>query len=192
MQCQCRIQIPAEIRKIKWWKWRFGTVSDPITLIKSANQNLAWEHWPIRGWGWGSVSAAVSWTLEHCSWHPGLVWFSSEESQHQSHNFHCQGLRSNLHTQTDAADSTAARGSEWWSAVFIVFLSPLTTDRSLCLFWIRSADDVSDEPFVNQVSLLLTVRNPGGYYIWFNRPLSHHIFQFVKNISVCSQLNCDV
>ena len=70
-----------------------------------------------------------------------------------------------MHTQTDAADSTAARGSEWWSAVFIVFLSPLTTDRSLCLFWIRSADDVSDEPFVNQVSLLLAVRNPGGYYI---------------------------
>ena len=81
---------------------------------------------------------------------------------------------------------------QWWSALFIVFLSLLTTDRSLCLFWIRSADDVSDEPFVNQVSLLLAVRNPGGYYIWFNRPLSHHIFQFVKNISVCSQLNCDV
>ena len=110
VQCQCRIQIPAEIRKIKWWKWRFGTVSDPITLIKSTNQNLAWEHWPIGGWGWGSVSAAVSWTLEHCSWHRGLVWFSSESRQHQSHNFHCQGLRSNLHTQTDAAVSTAARG----------------------------------------------------------------------------------
>ena len=122
---------------------------------------------------------------------PGSGLIFNESRQHQSHNFHCQGLRSNLHTQTDAAVSTAARGSEW-SALFIVFLSLLTTDRSLCLFWIRSADDVSDEPFVNQVSLLLAVRNPGGYYIWFNRPLSHHIFQFVKNISVCSQLNCDV
>ena len=58
----------------------------------------------------------------------GLIFRRGEESQHQSHNFHCQGLRSNLHTQTDAADSTAARGSEWWSAVFIVFLSPLTTE----------------------------------------------------------------
>ena len=40
-----------------------------------------------------------------------------------------------------------------------------TLTRSLCLFWIRSADDetnvVSDEPFVNEVSLLLAVRNPG-------------------------------
>ena len=66
------------------------------------------------------------------------------------------------------------------------------TDHYVCFGSDLQMMCLSDEAFVNQVSLLLAVRNPGGYYIWFNRPLSHHIFQFVKNISVCSQLNCDV
>ena len=65
---------------------------------------------------------------KHCFWHAGLVWFS-DESQHHSHNFHCQGLR-NLHTQTGSS-SRLTKFRVWLRAI-IAFLRSLTECQQIC------------------------------------------------------------
>ena len=75
VQCQCRIQIPAEIRKIKWWKWtmkKYGILYCEV-VPKYNKKSFAFGNMKWLIWQWKQyfkiyfISQITQYTCSHSS-----------------------------------------------------------------------------------------------------------------------------